>query len=47
MSSFKLIFIIATILGATTFKRGEALGSRPSPTKSMKGVFSSKGLFGG
>jgi hypothetical protein len=30
-----------------TFKLGEALGSRLSPTKSMKGVFSSKGLFDG
>jgi hypothetical protein len=39
--------MLATILGATTFKLGEALGSRPSPTKSMKVVFSSKGLFGG
>jgi len=39
--------MIATILGATTFKLGEALGSTPSPNKSMKGVFSSKGLFDG
>jgi hypothetical protein len=39
--------MIATILGAKTFKLREALGSRPSPTKSMKGGFSSKGLFSG